>query len=293
MNGSKTKELGLANYLLIGLSLLLFLFAILACIASVKFGAYVILLALASFTAGMLLPASDFKPEQVAAAAPAKKAAAPEPVKADQPTEKETSRPRAVIPLPETTMRDGRVFEKHYYYSDVEFESGGEPGELCRGAAVELTPEGNEMNLSSDGVIFGKMRANNLRKMVFDWQKKEQPVLARINSRDPLTMEMAFYSSPAEQGDYEARGIPSKVFRLSGVNSADYEFMAPSAEVGERVDVTYDVANERYETEYGYLPKSAEDFIEDDTIGFIEYAEENEDLKYVIKVRVYEEKIWL
>lgn len=278
MKTPQIKELGKNNYKLLGAAVVVFIAAIPLAVADIKAGAGALVAGIVLFLLAMLLPAKQEQAAKSAApAAPVVASAAPVFVQK---------------PLPaKLNMLDG-LYERRYYYSNVEFESAGELPALPRGKEVEFICEGADVKIEAEDVLIGKMINNSLREMVQRWKRNNAPVLAQIYTEDPVTLEMGYYSMPGDEADYEARGIEWREYKLAGVNTGDYAFMADVAAVGDAVDVTFDPIKERFETCYGYLPKSAAEFVDDGAVGFVTFAEGDEEDKYTIKIKVYESKVW-
>ena len=294
MDEKKTKDLGILNYILLAAAVVHFILAIPATVLSFGFGVLVLIWSMILFLLAVLLP--NFESFVKTVYVEKKPAAAEKPAPAPEKVEAAEEKPPVFVykPLPESGSFNEKPVGRRYYYPKVEFDHAEDIPLLVRGEEIEFVPDGEDVELSADGVIIGKMRNNNLRKMVLDWQKKEVPVLAQVYSTEPLTMEIGFYSQRATQADYERLEIPSKEFRLAGVNASDYKYLACHAEVGEELDFIYDAYEDKYESYYGYLPKSANSFLnEEDTVGFVSFVDEDIDLKYLIKVKVYEERIWM
>ena len=187
--------------------------------------------------------------------------------------------------LPETIDCDGVRFDAKYHYAAVGFENIAD-AELM--TPVQFRLKDGYAEIFTGGKLCGKLAPGLFVNMIYDFNYRKEPFGGQIDGEHPNTLELAFYKKHPALSDYERAGIESKVFSLAGTGMEDYELTASITQEGEELAVRYDAEKDRYETDAGYLPADANDFLGDDTVGFVESVAEHDNGRRIIKLRVFE-----
>ena len=154
-----------------------------------------------------------------------------------------------------------------YSYDDVEIFTPEELKPLPilkRNYAAVLKPEPENQYDSESIAVYSLdkkigyiYKKGNIRKMIFDFWKKDNPV--QINICDPLkiSINMRFYVDPEELPDF-------KTMTLSVTKINQEEFYLSGIEEGEYVDISYNSYEDIYEVDtFGKLTKSGAEKIEE------------------------------
>lgn len=174
--------------------------------------------------------------------------------------------PEIIIKIPDTI--DGCQIA--YRYEDVSFTATGDIYKIDDiGKRLDLVPTGSACEVRLDQNQIGVLTKVTLCNMVRDFQNRGEPVYAAFSnfSADERLgyMHLLFYRNQLDY--YRSRQPDALAYKLSTRGNAEMADYLPYCSVGDVLTLEYDGEKERYFVAdppftYGYLPASAEKFIE-------------------------------
>lgn len=182
-----------------------------------------------------------------------------------------------------------------YFYPDVEFDCT--PEQLERARLVpprkQLTlnrGDGDEIELEFNGAVFGTMKPNRLRDMVNDYDVDGRTIIAASRAFDEKPLfSLAFYRSADEL--IEKWKLDDSFHKFKLVSNGNDEMQDNISGVGIGCPVEFDLDPDKGKylvlaegLEIGYLPASAEKYVDEDPECRIMAIEENENEKYSVTV---------
>lgn len=119
-----------------------------------------------------------------------------------------------------------------------------------------------------NGQAIGSLNNDKLSEMVYDWNRRGEPVFAVIthidDERNEAVLDLFFYRDELK---YLLRRFPdAKAYRLTGNRRGEMQDNISQCERGEECSVEYDFDKEKYVVsstlEIGYLPAAAAKIVE-------------------------------
>ncbi len=287
----KTRDLSTAQIVFIILSFSAFVLAVfIGALGSVIGAAVFVIIGTVCFVIGMIFSGMDTKPATAPEVKPAEdikaetEKAAPPPVKKQPPV---ASGKPAYKGFPNMIAVGNRDFDLIDQFFDIKVEEKTKES-VPLGVPLTLTSDNDRIRVVSEEKTVGYISDEKFVRMVSVWQKHKNHARAKAYEADGIKLVVGFFAPHADKRIYGRSGIPSKSFKLSGVNSEEFECYAEDLSSGEELEFDYDSINDRYENLAGYLPPSANDFIEEgSTVGFVDYVESDDDDKLTVYVTVY------
>lgn len=172
-----------------------------------------------------------------------------------------------------------------YSYKDVLIDPAPDLdyNKISLGYPLDLRQNGDQVHVyQEDGLLLGDMRDNKLRRMVHDWARQGEPVVAIANAWDDekpmVQIATVFYSNLLAMA--ERRGL--KEYKLTSNKGKDAQEEIEFLEEGQLCDLEYDIDKEKYEVipagsgqNIGYV--SAKDITEESRFVVSEIAENDND----------------
>ena len=300
----KTSNISIAQFVFLILTVVFFVLAILfGVFVSIVSAAVCVIIATVCFVLGMLLSDKEKAPAVVAESryssgnsqeaekadmSPAEKQV---PIVNNKPDSKQEK--HAVFKgFPNSIIIENRDYDLIDQVFGVKADCENSDGSIPLGVPLSLTVDKGNVKIYHEETPVGYVNDEKIVRMVSAWQKKKNYAYAKAFEDDGVSLVVAFFSPHPTKGAYLRSGIPSKSFKLGGVNSEEFESYAEDLSTGDELEFEYSNADDRYENLAGYLPRNANAFIEEDpTIGFVESVETDDDDKLKVYVTVYERPI--
>ena len=289
----KTRDLSTLQIVFLALTLGFFILAVLSGVfVSIVAAAVCIIIATCCFVVGMFAagkepaPSADAKPQPAATAKEEK--STPSPVK-PQPAavKKMLAAKQPCKGFPKSIVLDDKDYDLREQFFDVKVE-----GSFPLGIPLALSSDVDKVNIINEENTIGAIEDEKYVKMVSAWQKKKYSARAKAYEADGVFLVVAFFAPHPTKRVFLRSGIPSRSFKLGGVNTEEFESYAEDLSAGDELEFEYNSSDDRYENLAGYLPRNANAFIEEDpTIGFVESVETDDDDKLKVYVTVYERPV--
>lgn len=152
------------------------------------------------------------------------------------------------------------------------------------------------IKIVSAGKKIGYLYKGRLQDMANDWIDKEREYSVFISQIDmvneSIKIAIGFYKNKEYviEEDEKESDPTIKKFKLTGNKNKEMQDALVSASPGESVDVTYDYDKEKYLVstycDLGYMPTSAEKYLEENPECYIDEIDINENGKYEIVIAI-------
>lgn len=145
--------------------------------------------------------------------------------------------------------------------------------------------DGAVMICRNNGEKLGYLYRNRLQGMVHDFQDSGYPVAAWITSVDDDKKKIGLFIAFYRNKNFDSSRY--KKYRLAKNGNENMQAMILLSHVGQQVSYTYDPFEDQYETDVGYFPRSANQYLEsEDRAAYICDITENDNGKYVVTVAI-------